>query len=564
MPRPPLKRTKLNHPTPSKRVAIVSKISPLAELQQKLADKPVGRVLTDSDDSDKLVTSKRNGRNRGGIPRKEIYASGGVGLGDEPGAHRSQKKQSQLSQTVDAQNVAGKENTVATTRKGSGGGAAKPAVNDRPQTVDRRNPPTHSPPIVPGSTAVSRATTRLQNTPARDTSILGTIKPRRRQPSILHLLGNNDSSNIEDEDENDFLPNDESTPLQHSTALATTSTPNSSLSHLSTTSRKRKLSPPITFVRASQQREESPRGHSRDVDAADAPYSEPQLLPQQRSGAALLRATPRPDNADIMAPPLSSSPLKSPAKSIVHSPVKKATGKSRKQPLAPSTSELRALMPTRRQRKGRLRTQPANEFDIPADTSNDDSDGHAGPTVNSDDEDLSFRAETRSRKSKATTGKKAKPARKPTNARVRGREKSTISPTKLVTPLKRPPAQKSAAKSSLSQQPPGHGSATTTSTKGNAKAEATYSSLRRHRRHHDVSGDKENRPVDSSDAFSGGEEGSRVEGIEDSLELSIEDVEKPKPTKEIRSLVKKFADVDEWEMEFEDVSLGGNSSPNRR
>ena len=220
-------------------------------------------------------------------------------------------------------------------------------------------------------------------------------------------------------------------------------------------------------------------------------------------------------------------------------------------------------MPTRRQRKGRLRTHPTNEFDIPADTSNDESNGRAGRAVDSDDDvDLSFRAKTRGQKSNTTARKKAKLVRKPTNAKAGGREKSTISPTKLVTPLKRSPAQKSAAKSSLSQQPrPSHGSVITTTAKGNAKAKATYSSSRRHRR--DISGDKENRPVDLSDAFSGGE-GSLAEGGEDSLELSIADVEKKKPSKEIASIVKKFADVDEWEMEFEDVSLGGNSSPNRR
>jgi len=52
MPRPGVKRTKLNHPTPSKRVANASQVSPAVELQQKLVNKPIGRVLTDSDDSD--------------------------------------------------------------------------------------------------------------------------------------------------------------------------------------------------------------------------------------------------------------------------------------------------------------------------------------------------------------------------------------------------------------------------------------------------------------------------------------------------------------------------------
>jgi len=113
MPRPGVKRTKLNHPTPSKRVANASQVSPVVELQQKLVNKPIGRVLTDSDDSDRLVTSNRNGRNRRGIPRRDIYASGGLGLGDVPGAHTPQRKQSETSRKAEAQEPAGKEKKAA-------------------------------------------------------------------------------------------------------------------------------------------------------------------------------------------------------------------------------------------------------------------------------------------------------------------------------------------------------------------------------------------------------------------------------------------------------------------
>jgi hypothetical protein len=556
MPRPPYKRKKLNHPTPSKRVANASIVSPVVELQQKLANKPLGRVLTDSDDSDKLVTSNRNGRNRRGIPRKDIYASGGVGLGDEPGAHRSQTQKS------DAQKAAGKAKHIAGNRREKAGGVVRPAVsqqNQVGQVAEKRHPPTQTSPASLGSASVSRAPTRLQSTPAAETSILGNIKPRRRQPSILQLIENNDSSNIADEDEDDFLPNDESTPLNHSAAQPTTSTPNSSLSHQSI-SRKRKLSPPITLVPASQVRGKLPRPenrhHTTTTDEAD---SEPEL-PPSRSASAPVRVAIKPYDPDIMAPPLSSSPLKSPAKPVLPSPVKKPPGKGKKQPVAPSTNELRALMPIRRQRKGRLRTQPLGEFDIPADS---DSDGGTNPAAGSEDDDLSFRTETKGRKSKPATKKnKAKPTKKPNPVRTQGkdrgiRDKSTISPTKLVTPLKnRPTAQKPAAKSSLSQQQHGPGFATTAA---NEKATISYSSRR-----HATSGDKENRPVDLSGDFSGAEAGnSEDEDDYDSLEQSIEEPKK-QPTKEMKQIAKKFADVDEWEMEFEDVSLGVSSSPNRR
>ena len=542
MPRPGVKRTKLNHPTPSKRVANASQVSPVVELQQKLVNKPIGRVLTDSDDSDRLVTSNRNGRNRRGIPRRDIYASGGVGLGDVPGAHTSQREQSQTSCKAEAQEPAGKEKQAAQKNVKA---VAKPTTYQKQfaQVVEKQSAPIQSSPAASGPASVSRTPTRLQATPGAETSILGNIKPRRRQPSILQLIENDDSSNIGEEDEDDFLPNDESTPLNHSAAQPTTSTPHSLLSH-QLISRKRKLSPLITLVPSSQVREEPSRpGKPNDSEAGHELDSEPELPPPSRSATAPLR--PEPYDPDIMAPPLSSSPLKSPAKPIILSPVKKVPSKSKNQPLAPSTNELRALMPSRKQRKGRLRSRPVSEFDIPADTSSENSDGGDSPEAGSDD-DLSFRAEVKGRNTKVTTQRKTTAAKKPDNVRIRGRNKSTISPTKLVTPLKGPAAQKSAAKSSFSQ-PPGHASAT-------AKEKATYS-LRRH----DTYGDKENRPVDLSGDFSG------VEGSpeDDSFEQSIEKPEK-QLTKEMETIAKKFADVDEWEMEFEDVSLGGDSSPNRR
>jgi hypothetical protein len=587
MPRPPYKRAKLNHPTPSKRVAKPSTVSPVVELQQKLANKPLGRVLTDSDDSDKLVTSNRNGRNRRGIPRKDIYASGGVGVGDLPGAHRSQPQNPQAGQRPDAQKAPGKGKQPAVNQRAQVSGITKPAVGQEMQiahVAEKRHLPTKSSPAALGSASVGRAPTRLQTTPGPETSILGNIKPRRRQPSILQQLENNDSSNIGEEDEDDFLPNDESTPLNHSAAQRTTSTPNSSLSHQSI-SRKRKLSPPITLVPASQVRGKSPRPENRlHTTATDEGESEPEL-PPSRSATGPVRATPEPYDPDIMAPPLSSSPLKSPEKPAIPSPVKKPPGKGRKQPTAPSTNELRALMPARRQRTGRLRSKPLGEFDIPADT---DSDGGTSPAVGSEEgDDLSFRADARGRKSKPARknnndGSKSKPAKKSNPARTggkdrAGRDKSTLSPTKLVTPLPKGrvggASQKSATKSSLSQQQQQHvpDSSTTTTATATAKGKATYSSSSSHHRRRrlrllDISGDKENRPVDLSADFSGGEAGNPgdEEDDDDSLEQSIEEPAKTKPTKEMAQLAKKFADVDEWEMEFEDVSLGGNSSPNRR
>lgn len=139
MPRPPYKRPKLNHPTPSKRVAKPSNVSPIVELQQKLANKPIGRVLTDSDDSDKLVTSNRNGRNKRGIPRKDIFASGGVGREDVPGAHMPQSQNLQASQESVTQQDAGEGKQVTIDKRAKAGRVANSAVCQQKQAARVRS-----------------------------------------------------------------------------------------------------------------------------------------------------------------------------------------------------------------------------------------------------------------------------------------------------------------------------------------------------------------------------------------------------------------------------------------
>jgi hypothetical protein len=80
-------------------------------------------------------------------------------------------------------------------------------------------------------------------TPTRENSILGTLKPRRRQPSILQALDQSDSSTFDLGDEEEFLPDGESTPVNTSAngqaALATPATdPSQQLPSSSTRKRK--------------------------------------------------------------------------------------------------------------------------------------------------------------------------------------------------------------------------------------------------------------------------------------------------------------------------------------
>ncbi len=538
MPRPPYKRAKHNHPDPVKRVQRGPKVNPISpqELNQKLAPKPLGRGLTDSDDSDKLVTSNKSGRNRKGVPRKDVYASGAVAPGDAPASHKSPRQTRQNAPKVGAQQPTVNDRKKSAASAPLQQNVAKPTVRATKQVVDQavRKELPSSP--VPRSAQTSRAPTRLQGIADAETSALGTIKPRRRQPSILHLVENNDSSNIADEGLDDFLPNDESTPIHLSKSHVPISTPASSLSH-QVASRKRKLSPPITLVPASQESHaaQDQRRRLPNADEANVSDPEPKLPPPSRSVTALRHTRAEPEDDYIMAPPQSSSPPQSPAKPNTPSPAKRRPNQLSKKPPAPSTSALQALMPTRKQRSGRQPPQPQSEFDIPADSNSDASE-------DLDDNDENFRARSKGRKRTATTKGNGKLSKQPSNAqsRIKGRTaKSTISPTKAVIPLKRPSADRSAAKFSISQQ------------RDSAKAKATYAS-----RHQDTIGDKENQPADSSEDFS-----SITSPEEDSIEESLVNTQ---PSKEMQAIAKKFEDVDAWDMEFEDVTIGGSSSPNRR
>ena len=171
-------------------------------------------------------------------------------------------------------------------------------------------------------------------TPAHARSVLkiGNFKRRAREPSILRTAQKTRQQvNYDDEDEDDFNPEDESTPLHLSKTrnLNTSSVPSSSIS------RKRKLSagqvpqssPTIPSpIEVEEDANVQATGASSGEDAEDELESCPQgLIPS---------IEPRADSpellSNIVAPPLSSSSLPSSPEPVL--PVRRAPSRGRQLP----------------------------------------------------------------------------------------------------------------------------------------------------------------------------------------------------------------------------------------
>ncbi len=219
MPRPPVKRSKLNNPNQAAKRAPNNPLSssPAArrhQLHEKLSHKSVGRVPNDSDDSDELVVKSSTPRNRRGVARQEIYASGGVAKGDKVAAHKSpshkrqrvfleESSRSEAGLNGEGKNARPKTRGLRPINRLSTSQTAQPSTSKLPTNVIR-SPSEHA--------SVYASTERGPKTPATETSILGPIRTRTRQPSILRSIDGPDSS-VLDPDLDDFLPDDESTPL---------------------------------------------------------------------------------------------------------------------------------------------------------------------------------------------------------------------------------------------------------------------------------------------------------------------------------------------------------------
>lgn len=286
------------------------------------------RVNTTSDDSDGLVVAKKTRRNVTSDARQMYRMSGALALediGDTRLKPPSSKTRAELNRIARE-----KDHVRAAEKIGPGIPAAQVAETEDPEQIPS------SIPTEPASTEKSssssssrkplarqptlgRLGSRAHETPRMQPSMLGgaAFKGRPRQPSLLQMAQSQNQTQVEnDDDMYDFLPDDESTPL-----IKTLSHPRaqhrSPSSGQTSGSRKRKQMTPEIQVPASQSQSTLPRSspssspppslEQEEIHETPAENHQPQpSLPRHRS-------TQEPQSiifSDTLAPPQSSSPAK--------------------------------------------------------------------------------------------------------------------------------------------------------------------------------------------------------------------------------------------------------------
>ena len=528
MPRPPLKRKRFTPSQPPNRVQKSPTISPRAAreaLDRDLKDTPIGARPENSDDSDQLVRTAPFRRNRQGRGRVEIYASGGVAKGDVPGAHPSRKRSLRSSIIRDKGNE-----TSAIPHGGLGSSRLARPVPAKPKSPLSRE--TNAPPVVttiptqnvrsspPVPTTHQRPTdTPLAWTPNGAISFLGTLKPRRRQNSILHLVendANDDSTAFSLGDDVGFLPDAVSTPVDVGKPKAESILRRSSL--LSDTIEMRPNG--ANKIANTSSRSGLDAAQLQETIVARQPVTQIsglKTLPLPNPTAKLSRVPRR--ESDLMAPPeSSSSPVSSPAKSLEPSPVK---GRSKRQanvgrPIA--TKDLQRMMPQKpRSRRERKQTQA---FDIPSDSSLTD----PPPSSSPEQDEESFLPSSKLRRN--TKKGRTKPSR---NGQ---KPNSTLSPITANSRSAKSPSQLRNTSSKVTKP---------TKVKG-----YTSTSRRPAKRPLGIGNGKENRRNDTSSKDMAGHARGNDGDVSDSEGLVSDSLKAQRDM---------FAEIDKWEMKFEEVDL---------
>jgi hypothetical protein len=394
-------------------------------------------------------------------------------------------------------------------------------------------------PSVSGTTTGHVRSGSIGGTPAHIGSVfdLGNFKRRARQPSILGTAQKDRQPRPEyDDEEDDFNPEDESTPLNLSKTRDMTSSSSTS------NPRKRKLSA-AQVPRSSPPVPSDGELEAQDSIASGSHAQESEEEPQSSNEAPLPSIEAQHVNAEpmseTMAPPLSSSPSPEPPSyraaqrlraereaprgrrrlrdrtppvtqdspmssppSLTHSPnlpAAKTASKTNKgqapPPSAFSTAQLQALLP-RRRRRG-----PRDPYDIGSSEDEIDVSGLA-----SDDDELTHSAI------------RAVPSRRSIIPRI-------------------PPSGKAPRKSKLVPKP---------------AAKQTYGS-----RTAPTTSDKENEEVDPDDSLAPLPDDSNG-SPEHSQELE------KRVGKELKRAARKFEEVDKWELEFEECTASSSSPKDAR
>lgn len=531
MPRP--KRSKVAPSIPVKVQQRVSRpeLEPSAAQKQQDILSPVssGRVTNGSDDSDGLVMTRKTGSGRK-TPAAQMYTMSGALAPEDMGSTRLRPPS---GQTRAALSKIAREADHARAQEGR---ARRATEQNESVQIPSSIPAESVPAGRPSSSGLRHSSTRqssqgiesrIPGTPQYQSSMLGgaTFRKRPRQPSLLQMVRarNNGSDSLDENDLYDFLPDDESTPLIKTMSQINPISKSPS-SQQTSGSRKRKLATPEVQVPTSQPLDlpsspSAPSSQGLDLGDISGDNDQPEpTLPRIRP-----TQTPQPQIFDdTLAPPQSSSPPPEPkewsgiSKNAKASNKAKPTAQRRPGQLSPAPSPISPIStqfsPTKPATskplttatlqnllpRRRVRSRPKGDYDIPS-----SSDVELDTRVLGEDEDeLSFHATCKTR-----------------------RKKSMM------------PAQKSVAKAKIQSSKLGTG--------GKLKRiSKTYT------RKTAVESDDENESDD--DVISDAGDGRNTRGKSKTPAME------GKAKAEMERLAAKFREVDEFTLDFEDMT--GNSS----
>jgi len=513
------------------------------QLEKKLLQKPVGKRPDNSDDSDNIVTSRTTGRNR---KRQEIYASGAVAKGDKPGAYPTKAQRTrtirQHTEEILSQRSrsASRANSVASARSSEKDDNPKEAATKAVDTTGAKRAKLDGTSTQPNG---------VSHTPQAEVSVLGRIKPRKRQASILQLIEqDNDGSTIHTDDEAEFLPDEVSTPVDKTQPVV----PSPLVTSASSLKRKRGSGP-------TQPASDAPPPEA--VGPVSNPFRLPQdQLPQPTRAQQKVLDKKQKDQVDVMAPPESSDDesVDGEAAQLLAS-----SSKKQRKPPAPSTEQLQDLMPSKNL-KSRIRRPQQNEFDLPDDSTMDEE--------SEAENDHSAFVPSKRRKA-AKKGKTTQMARKQagngvkTKNQIRETQKSTsatshtpsparlrtprpLSSTKSGTQAKSPSKQDTATGTVLREKAGNTPLLSRTAKDGKAKKQYGGSRLRGRGKENQVVLLSDEPSVSGAEVVDHPSSKARSQG-----ELAV--------TAEARAWNKKWGDIDNFALEFEENTASTRSNSPR-
>ena len=384
----------------------------------------------------------------------------------------------------------------------------------------------------------------VQGTPAADGSIFSKFRRRQRQSSLMRMVQPEscaDDLSFQDFDDFDLPPEDESTPLNlnagpKSRRSLSSKLGMSSVGKIASSSRKRKFEEDVQTVRPLCLSSPPPPVLSRSCsparsDGSDLPENLPLPSTEDTRGVRL--------DSDTMADPLSSSPIASRAPSVNPasrpSKLRKkqegqeggdngvetiAANRKPKAAKAVSTAQLQDLLPKPRRRKRGAARQVRGALKIPSSDPSEDQDSLAMGM--NDPAWSNKRSAARTVKSRALAKLAVNVPRKGRGAAGKGQKPTTL-----------PTGDKDGVDSGTAKR-----------TYGRRRAQEDQENDRTFAR-------------DQSEASTGNDNDDGTGGKQRVESRPLERVAK---SKEIVAARRKFAQVDEWELNFESVDMGGTSS----